>query len=243
MVSLPYENFFTEQQIPTKARPIQINPELLEYCKKEINDLLSKKLIRPSHSPWSCVASYVQKASEIERGTPRLVINYKPLNKVLQWIRYLIPNKKDLIQRFYNATIFSKFDMKSRFWQVQITPKDRYKTTFTVPFRHYEWNVMPFGLKNAPSEFQNIMNDIFNTYTRFSIVYIDDVLIFSNSIEKHFQHLKIFQKLVRENGLVISASKIKLFQTKIRFLGFKFIKAQLNLYKGQLILLINFLIK
>ena len=64
------------------------------------------------------------------------------------------------------------------------------------------------------------MNDIFNVYTRFFIVYIDDVLIFSNSIEEHFQHLRIFQKLVRENGLVISASKIKLFQTKIRLLEF-----------------------
>ena len=73
---------------------------------------------------------------------------------------------------------------------------------------------MLFGLKNAHSEFQNIMNDIFNAYTRFSIVYIDDVLIFSNSIEEHFQHLRIFQKLVRENGLVISASKIKLFKQK-----------------------------
>ena len=86
------------------------------------------------------------------------MINYKPLNKVLQWIRYPIPNKKDLIQRIYNATIFSKFDMKSRFWQIQIKPEDRYKTAFTVPFGHYEWNVMPFGLKNAPSEFQNMMN-------------------------------------------------------------------------------------
>ena len=118
MVSLPYEKYFNEKQIPTKARPIQMSLELLEYCKKEINDLLSKKLIRPSHSPWSCAAFYVQKASEIERGTPRLVINYKPLNKVLQWIRYAIPNKKDLIQRIYNATIFSKFDMKSGFWQI-----------------------------------------------------------------------------------------------------------------------------
>ena len=115
MVSLPYEKDFNEKQIPTKARSIQMNPELLEYCKKEINDLLDKKLIRPSHSPWSCAAFYVQKASEIERGTPRLGINYKPLNKVLQWIRYPIPNKKDLIQRIYNATIFSKFDMKSGF--------------------------------------------------------------------------------------------------------------------------------
>ena len=193
MVSLPYEEDFNEKQIPTKARLIQINPELLEYCKKEINDLLSKKLIRLSHSPWSCAAFYVQKASEIERGTPRLVINYKPLNKILQWIRYPIPNKKNLIQRLYNATIFSKFDMKSGFWQVQIQLEDRYKTAFTVPFGHYEWNVMPFGLKNAHSEFQNIMNDIFNNYTKFSIVYSDDVLIFSNSIEEHFQHLQTFQ--------------------------------------------------
>ena len=197
-----------------------MSPELLEYCKKEINDLLSKNLVKPSHSPWSCSAFYVQKASEIECGTPRLVINYKPLNKVLQWIRYPIPNKKDLIQILYNATIFSKFDMKSGFLQVQIQPEDMYKTSFTVPFGHCEWNVMPFGLKNAHSEFQNIMNDIFNDYTRFSIVYIDDVLIFSNSIKDHFQHLNFFQKLVRDNGLVISASKIKLFQTNIRYLGF-----------------------
>ena len=66
MVSLPYEKDFTENQISTKARPIQMNPELLEYCKKEINDLLNKKLIRSSHSSRSCVAFYVKKASEIE---------------------------------------------------------------------------------------------------------------------------------------------------------------------------------
>ena len=106
MISLPYEKYFNEKQISTKTRPIQMNLELLEYCKKEINDLLSKKLIRPNHYPWSCATFYVQKASEIERDTQRLVINYKHLNKVLQWIRYPIPNKRDLIQRLYNATIF-----------------------------------------------------------------------------------------------------------------------------------------
>ena len=118
--------------------------------------------------------------------------------------------------------------MKSGFWQIQIKEEDKYKTAFTLPLGHYEWNVMPFGLKNAPLEFQNIMNDIFNNYTKFSIVYIDDVLIFSNSIEEHFQHLRIFQKLVRENGLVISASKIKLFQTKIRFLGFEIYQGKIK---------------
>ena len=73
--------------------------------------------------------------------------------------------------------------MKSGFWQIQIAEKDRYKTAFVVPFGHYEWNVMPFGLKNAPSEFQNIMNEIFNQFSDFIIVYIDDVLIYSDSVE------------------------------------------------------------
>ena len=184
-VELPYIKDFNEKNIPTKARPIQMNKELLETCKQEINDLLKKKLIRPSKSPWSCAAFYVNNQAKKERGVPRLVINYKPLNDVLQWIRYPIPNKRDLLNRLYDAKTFSKFDMKSGFWQIQISENDKYKTAFTVPFGHYEWNVMPFGLKNAPSKFQHIMNDIFNNYTKFTIVYIDDVLVYSNSIEQH----------------------------------------------------------
>jgi len=74
---------------------------------------------------------------------------------------------------------------------------------------------MPFGLKNAPLEFQNIMNDIFNPYTSFIIIYIDDVLVFSTSIEQHFKHLNIFINIIVKNGLAISASKMILFQTKI----------------------------
>ena len=196
-----------------------MNQEYLEICKKEIQSLLDKKLIRPSKSPWSCAAFYVVNQAELERGVPRLVINYKPLNSVLQWIRYPIPNKKDLLNRLYDAHVFSKFDMKSGFWQIQIHEKDRYKTAFTVPFGHYEWNVMPFGLKNAPSEFQHIMNDVFNPYTTFIIVYIDDVLIFSKTIDQHFKHLDTFLKIIKKNGLAVSAPKMKLFQTKVRFLG------------------------
>ena len=87
--------------------------------------------------------------------------------------------------------------MKSGFWLIQIEEKDRYKTAFTVPFGQYEWNVMPFGLKNAPSEFQSIMNDIFNPYTEFSIVYIDDVLIYSDNIDQHWKHLNIFFQVAK----------------------------------------------
>ncbi|KAK6150679.1 hypothetical protein DH2020_015611 [Rehmannia glutinosa] len=78
---------------------------------------------------------------------------------------------------------------------------------------------MPFGLKNALSEFQRIMNEIFNDYSKLCIVYIDDVLIFLNFLEEHFKHLKTFLYIVKQNGLVVSKSKMSLFQTKIRFLG------------------------
>ena len=193
-VFLPYVDGFDESKIPTKARPIQMNAQLLEYCKEEIKYLLNKNLIKKSQSLWSCATFYVKKPSEIERGAPILVINYKPLNKVLKWIRNPIPNKRDLIVRLYNASIFSKFDMKFRFKQIQLHEHDKYKSAFTIAFGHCEWNVMPFGLKNASSEFQNIMHNIFNSYTNFSLIYIDDILIFSNSIEHRFKHLEIFQK-------------------------------------------------
>ncbi|KAL5779429.1 hypothetical protein ACOSQ2_010166 [Xanthoceras sorbifolium] len=189
---LPYVNGFDERRVSTKARPIQMNSRYLEISKKEIEELMRKGLIRKSHSLWSCPAFYVKNAAELERAVPRLVINYKPLNEALQWIRYPIPNKRDLLNRLYKACIFSKFDMKSGYWQIQIAEADKYKTAFTVPFGHYEWNVMPFGLKNAPSEFQHIMNEIFNPYMDYIIVYIDDVLVFSKSLDQHWKHLKTF---------------------------------------------------
>jgi len=105
IITLPYEKNFNEKHIPSKARATQMNAELLEYCKKEIQTLLEKKLICPSKSPWSCAAFYVNNAPEKERGVPRLVINYKPLNKALQWICYPIPNQRDLLNRLFYASL------------------------------------------------------------------------------------------------------------------------------------------
>ncbi|KAL4584204.1 hypothetical protein LXL04_008796 [Taraxacum kok-saghyz] len=93
IVKLPYIKGFDERNIPSKSRAIHMSSELETHCKNEIQELLNKKLIRPSKSPWSFSAFYVMNAAEIERGSPRLVINYKPLNKFLEWIRYPIPNK------------------------------------------------------------------------------------------------------------------------------------------------------
>ena len=220
-----------------------MNKELLRYCEKEIQDFLDKKLIRKSKFPWSCSTFYVQKQVELERGTPRLVINYKPLNDALRWIIYLIPNKKDLIHRLVKTKGFSKFDMKLGFWKILIVEKDRYKTTFMVLFGHYEWNVMPFGLKNAPSEFQNIMNEIFNQFSNFIVVYINDVLVYSTSVEEHQKHLNKFVQTVKNNGLSLFATKINIFQTKIRFLGHHIYQGTITLFKGQSSLLISFLMR
>ena len=82
-----------------------MNKELLSYCEKEIQDLLDKKLTRKYKTSWSCSTFYVQKQAELERGTSRLAINYKPLNDALRWIRYLIPNKKDLLQRLVQQSL------------------------------------------------------------------------------------------------------------------------------------------
>ena len=116
--------FFQKKLIPTKTRLTQMNADLEQHYRLEIHDLESKGLIKKSRSPWSCAAFYVNKNSEIERGTPRLVINYKPLNSALKWIRYPILNKKDLLQKLHSEFIFSKFDMKSRLWKIQIDSKD-----------------------------------------------------------------------------------------------------------------------
>lgn len=135
----------------------------LEICKKEIKNLLKKKLISKIKSPWSCPEFYKKNTNELEQGVPKLVINYKLLNKVLRWIRCPIPNKKDLLNCLYKVIVFFKFDLKSGYWQILIK-KDRYNTTFPLSVGHYEWNVMRFGLKNAPSKFEKIMNEIFNPY-------------------------------------------------------------------------------
>lgn len=90
---------------------------------------------------------------------------------------------------------------------------------------------MPFGLKIAPSEFQRILNEIFNPYSKFAIVYINDVLILSQSIDQHFKHINIFVGIIKRNDLTVSKTKIDLFQTKIRFLGHMFHQGTITLIK------------
>ena len=110
-----------------------------------------------------------------------MIINYKRLNDNIQLDSYDIPSKEQLINSIQNAEIFSKFDCKSGFWQIMLDEPSRPWTAFTCPQGCYEWIVMPFGLKTAPSIFQRKMDNIFKNYYSFVLVYIDDILVFSKT--------------------------------------------------------------
>jgi len=218
-VSLPYRKDFALSEIPQHSRAIPMSAVEIERCRVEIADLLQKGMIKESFSEWACFAFWVNKHSEIVRGVPRLVVNYKPLNNALEYDSYPIPKASIILAQLSQAKIFSKFDCKSGFYQIGIKPEDQHKTAFTVPQGHYEWTVMPFGLKNAPSAFQRCMDKNFIGMEKFLKVYIDDILIFSNSIPEHLVHLKKFLQRCQQKGVVLSEKKMLLYQTEISFLG------------------------
>ena len=117
-VSLPFNPLETPKA--QKTSTTLMSPSEREFCANEIKELLDKGLIEPSKIPWACRAFFVNKHSEIKRGKPRLVVNFKPFNKVLEPIRYPLPNKSSLLQRIAGCKIFSKFDLKYGFYHIGI---------------------------------------------------------------------------------------------------------------------------
>ena len=139
---------------PTKASHPGMSPSDLLFAKQECSQLLQQGLIEPTDSDWACQAFYVEKRSELARGKKRLVIDYQSLNSFLKDDKFPLPKIQTLFVHLQGAQIFSKFDLKAGFWQLGISPVDRPKTAFCIPDAHYQWTVMPFGLKVAPSLFQ-----------------------------------------------------------------------------------------
>nr|QJS95220.1 polyprotein [Petunia vein clearing virus] len=219
-IKLPFKK--NENINPTKASHSGMNPEHLQLAIKECDELQQFDLIEPSDSQWACEAFYVNKRSEQVRGKLRLVINYQPLNHFLQDDKFPIPNKLTLFSHLSKAKLFSKFDLKSGFWQLGIHPNERPKTGFCIPDRHFQWKVMPFGLKTAPSLFQKAMIKIFQPILFSALVYIDDILLFSETLEDHIKLLNQFISLVKKFGVMLSAKKMILAQNKIQFLGMDF---------------------
>ena len=134
-----------------------------------------------------------------------MVIDYRRLNDNTIDDGYDIPDKSELINSIQESKIFSKFDCKSGFWQIKMHPDSIEWTAFTYLLGHYEWLVMPFGLKNAPSIFQRKMDEVFSKYKKFVCIYIDDILVHSKSREEHVGHLKLVLSEFLKEGIIISS--------------------------------------
>jgi hypothetical protein len=154
----------------------------------ELVELSEKGYIWPSTSPWAAPVLFVGKKD----GTRRMCIDYRALNEVTIKKKYPLPRIEDLFDQLRGASVFSKIDLRSGYHQLRIRPSDILKTTFITKYELYEFTVMSFGLTNAPAFFMNLMNSVFMDYLdKFVVVFIDDILIYSQSEEKHADHLKM----------------------------------------------------
>jgi hypothetical protein len=190
--------------------------EELKKLKVQLEELLAKRYIKPSKSPYGAPVLFVHKKD----GTLRMCVDYRALNKATVKNRYPLPCIDDLFDRISRAKVFNKIDLRSGYYQIRIKEGDKEKTTCRTRYGSYEFMVMPFGLTNALATFCTLMNDIFREWLDdFVVVYIDDILIYSGSLEEHAEHLrKVFQRL-RENKLYAKLKKCEFGVTEVDFLG------------------------
>lgn len=175
------------------AKPPHKNPyRCTRFEEKELEEQLKKALshkwIQPSNSEYALPCLFVPKKG----GKHRMVIDFRPLNELTIKDRYPLPQIKDLIDKLGGAKLFSKIDLASGYHQFLVALEDRHKTAFTTKFGLYEWKVLPFGLANAPAVFMRYMNSIIEQrqgLKDFCVVYLDDILIFSNSEDEHREHV------------------------------------------------------
>ena len=190
-------------------------PEL-EECEKQVKELLRKGLIEPSCSPYGAPVLFVIKKS----GERRQVTDYRLLNKQTISNKYPMPRIDELLDQLQGAKVFSSLDLQSGYHQIRISEEDVPKTAFRTPFGHYQWRVLPFGLKNAPATFQTVMNNIFAPLIgKCVVIYLDDILIYSKTAEEHEQHLEQVLQLLEQNQLYAKLAKCQFNMQNVEFLG------------------------
>ena len=210
MPGLPLEREieFSIDLVPGKApisQPLyRMTPAELAELKRQLQELLEKKFIRVSTSPWGAPILFVKKKD----GSFRMCIDYRKLNQVTIKNKYPLPRIDDLLDQLGGATVFSKIYLRSGYYQLKIKDKDVMNTTFRSRYGHYEVLVMQFELTNAPATFMDMMSRIFQPcIDQFVIVFIDDILIYSSDEENHERHLAIVLQTLKENQLYAKFSK------------------------------------
>ena len=183
-----------EDDVPPVHRPLyKLSPLELTEAKKQIERLLEHQFIRPSESPYGAPVLFVPKKD----GSLRFCVDYRWLNKKTIRNQYPLPLPEEMFDRLGGSKVFSKIDLKSGYWQIPVREGDVQKTAFKTRWGLYEYMVMPFGVTNAPAQFMNMMNDLLGEYLdRFVLVFLDDILIYSATLDQHTEHVRqVLQKL------------------------------------------------
>ncbi|GJV47384.1 putative reverse transcriptase domain-containing protein, partial [Tanacetum coccineum] len=209
VVRIPYRNkALTVESDKGLPPPRQLSEQLRE--------LLEKGFIRPSSSPWGAPVLFVKKKD----GSFRMSIDYRKLNKLTVKNRYPLPRIGDLFDQLQGSSVYSKIDLRSGYHQLRIKEEDILITAFRTQYGHFEFQVMPFGLINAPAVFMDLMNRVCKPYLdKFVIVFIDDILVYSKDEEEHGKHLKIILELLRKERLYAKFFKCDFWLDSVQFLG------------------------
>ncbi|GJZ39353.1 putative mitochondrial protein [Tanacetum coccineum] len=221
-IELPLQRSY-DYRIPLKdastminIRPYRYPPSQKDVIKHMINELLDTGVVRNSQSPFSSLIVMVKKKD----GSWRMCIDYRKLNKNTIKDKFPIPMIEELIDELHGAQVFSKLDHRSGYQQIRMSEEDIYKTTFKSHDGHYKFVVMPFGLTNAPLTFQALMNSIFKPFfRRFTLVFINDILVYSPSMSSYLHHLRQVLQVMREHTLYAKESKCVFRTDSVEYLG------------------------
>ena len=198
-------------------RPLyKLSPLELEEVKRQLDYLLQQGYARPSESPWGAPIIFAPKKD----GGLRMCLDYRWLNKVTKKNKYLLPLPEELMGRLARAQIFSKLDLRSGYWQMPVREQDIEKTAFKCRYDQFEFLVCPFGVTNAPPQFQAMVNDLFaDMIDNFLVVFLDDLIVYSRDMAEHTQHLKAVLARLKEHKLFAKASKTQIGVSSTDFVG------------------------
>jgi len=189
----------------------------LKALREYLDDALAKGWIRASTSPAGAPILFVPKKD----GNLRLCVDYRGLNRVTKKNRYPLPLISETLDRLVGAKVFTKLDLKDAYHRLRIRRGDEWKTAFRTRYGHFEYMVMPFGLANAPATFQAYINRAMQGLLDVvCVVYLDDILIFSQNKEEHRGHVEQVLNQLRKFGLYANLSKCEFETQSVEFLGF-----------------------